>query len=407
MTDHVLAVDVGGTKIAAGVLDRTGRVVRQAVRPTQEPVFAALRDAVAAVGPGLVAAVGLSCAGPVDAVAGTVSPINIPSWRDFPLRARVGELMAGVPIALAGDGQCMALGEHWLGAGRGAAAMLGMVVSTGVGGGLVLDGRPFAGRSGNAGHVGHVIADPTGDPCSCGARGCVETIASGPNLVRWALAHGWRPASAESGMTGGGPVAPAFSEQALPTAAELATAAASEGAPTPAERTRLTAAKPKTADEDAVARAATAAESSERAQPTAAESAAATAPGSSERALPTAAKLATATARADAIAPVTLPTAAELAIAAAAGDPVALQAFRRGARALGVGIVAAAAVCDLEVVVVGGGVAQAGDVLFEPLRRIVSEFAGLSYLADLRVVPASLGTGAGLAGAAALAFAAL
>lgn len=294
MTDHVLAVDIGGTKIAAGVVDRAGRVVRQAVRATREPVFAALRDAVTAIGPGPVAAVGLSCAGPVDAVAGTVSPINIPTWRDFPLCARMSELVAGAPIALAGDGQCMALGEHWLGAGRGAAAMLGMVVSTGVGGGLVLDGRPFAGRSGNAGHIGHVIADPAGETCSCGARGCVETVASGPNLVRWALDHGWA-----------------------------------------------------TAD---------------------------------------------------------VPTAAELAAAAAGGNPVALAAFRRGAHALGLGVVAAAALCDLEVVVVGGGVAQAGDVLFEPLRRTVAEHAGLSYLANLRILPATLGTGAGLAGAAALVF---
>jgi len=91
-------------------------------------------------------------------------------------------------------------------------------------------------------------------------------------------------------------------------------------------------------------------------------------------------------------------------MAAAGGDAIALAAFRRGARALGLGVVAAAALCDLEVVVVGGGVAQVGDVLFEPLRRAVAEFAGLSYLADLRVVPATLGPGAGLVGAAALAF---
>ena len=309
MTDHVLAVDIGGTKIAVGVVDRAGRSVRQAVRPTREPVVAALRDAVTAVGPGPVAAVGLSCAGPVDAGSGTVSPINIPSWRDFPLRARIADLVPGVPIALAGDGQCMALGEHWLGAGQGATAMLGMVVSTGVGGGLVLDGRPFAGRSGNAGHIGHVIADPAGDPCSCGGRGCVETVASGPGLVRWALRNGWTPPATSS-----------------------ADVALQNG------------------------------------------------PGPSAAA-----------------------SAQELGAAAVGGDPVARQAFRRGARALALGIVAAAALCDLEVAVVGGGVAQVGDVLFEPLRRAVAEHAGLSYLADLRVVPATLGTGAGLAGAAALA----
>jgi glucokinase len=291
MGERVLAVDIGGTKIATAVVAGSGEVLRSAVRPTVAPVFDALRSAVLDVGPGPVAAVGLSCAGPVDSVAGTVGPINIPTWRDFPLRARVGELVPDVPIALAGDGSCMALGEHWLGAGQGSAAMLGMVVSTGVGGGLVLDGRPFGGRTGNAGHVGHVVADPGGEPCTCGGRGCVETVASGPNLVRWATGNGWAGASA-----------------------------------------------------------------------------------------------------------------VELAASAAAGDPVALAAFRRGGRALGLGVVATAAVCDLDLVVVGGGVAQAGAPLFEPLRQTVAEHAGLSYLADLRVVPATLGTGAGLAGAAALAF---
>ena len=290
----VLAVDIGGTKIAAGVVEHTGTVLRQAVRPVRPQVFDVLRDAVSAVDPGPVAAVGLSCAGPVDAVAGTVSPINIPTWRDFPLHSRVGELVPGVPIALAGDGQCMALGEQWLGAGRGSTAMLGMVVSTGVGGGLVLDSRLFAGRTGNAGHVGHVVADPAGEPCTCGGRGCVETVASGPNLVRWAFRNGWS--------------APAHA------------------------------------------------------------------------------------------------SAVELGAAATAGDSVAITAFRRGGRALGLGVAGTAAVCDLELVVVGGGVAQVGELLLEPLRTTLAEHAGLSYLADLRVVPATLGTGAGLAGAAALAF---
>ncbi len=293
MTEHVLAVDIGGTKIAAAVVDRTGQVLREAVHPTAAPVLDSLRDTVLELGPGPVAAVGLSCAGPVDAVAGTVSPINIPTWRDFPLRARIGEVVPDVPVALAGDGQCMALGEHWLGAGRGSDAMLGMVVSTGVGGGLVLAGRPFVGGSGNAGHVGHVVAEPAGDPCGCGGRGCVEAVASGPNLVRWATRNGW------------------------------------------------------------------------------------TAKGA---------------------------TAVELGRAAAAGDPVALAAFRRSGWALGLGVVATAAVCDLDLVVVGGGVAQVGELLFAPLRQTVAEHAGLSFLAALRVVPATLGTRAGLVGAAALAF---
>jgi glucokinase len=116
----------------------------------------------------------------------------MPSWRGFPLREEVREL-TGLPTMLAGDAQCMALGEHWLGAGRGSSALLGIVVSTGIGGGLVIDGVPLLGPNGNAGHVGHMSIDPYGERCECGGRGCVERYSSGPNLARWALANGWTP----------------------------------------------------------------------------------------------------------------------------------------------------------------------------------------------------------------------
>jgi glucokinase len=288
----VLALDIGGTKIAGGLVDRTGQLLRQATRPTPaEDPFDAVQAVVAELAPGSVSAVGIACAGPVDAVAGTVAPINIPAWRDFPLVDGVCELLAA-PVALAGDGLCMALGEHWLGAGQGSDAMLGMVVSTGVGGGLVLDGRPFGGRTGNAGHVGHVIAEPDGgEPCSCGGRGCVETVASGPSLVRWARTRGWVGADA-----------------------------------------------------------------------------------------------------------------GELAKAALTGNDVAAAAFRRGGRAVAMGVVATAAVCDLDLAVIGGGVAQVGGLLLDPVRETIAEHARLSYLRGLRVEPAKLGTAAGLYGAAALAF---
>ena len=108
-------------------------------------------------------------------------------------------MLPGVPVQLAGDGVCMALGEHWRGAGRGAGFLLGMVVSTGVGGGLVLDGVPYHGRTGNAGHVGHVVVELDGQLCSCGGHGCVETVAAGPWMTRWALANGWAaPPSADA-----------------------------------------------------------------------------------------------------------------------------------------------------------------------------------------------------------------
>lgn len=138
-------------------------------------------------------AVGIGSAGPVDASAGTVSPVNVPGWRGFPLVDRVAAATGGLPVTLVGDGVAMTAAEHWLGAARGYDNALCMVVSTGVGGGLVLGGKLHPGPSGNAGHIGHISVDLDGDPCPCGARGCVERIASGPNIARRALENGWRP----------------------------------------------------------------------------------------------------------------------------------------------------------------------------------------------------------------------
>jgi glucokinase len=170
--------------------------------------------------------------------------------------------------------------------------MLGMVVSTGVGGGLVLDGRIHAGITGNAGHIGHIVVDLDGPQCPCGGRGCVEALASGPSMTKWALGQGWAPA---------GP-----------------------------------------------------------------------------------------------------PDARTLARDARDGDPVARAAFQRSATALAAGIVCASGLLDLDDVVVGGGVAGAGDLLFTPLRAAVADLAGLAFIRRVRIHPSPLGTDAGLLGAAAL-----
>jgi glucokinase len=296
-----LCLDIGGTKVAAGLADAQGALVHTATCPTPaggsaEQVWAAVAAMIASAvheAGGAVRAVGIACSGPIELNSGTVSPINIPGWSGFPLRDRVAAAVPGVPVRLGGDGVCMALGEHWHGAGRGAGFMLGMVVSTGVGGGLVLNGSPYAGRTGNAGHVGHVVVEQDGQPCTCGGRGCVETVAAGPWLVRWALANGW-------------------------------------SAP----------------------------------------------PGADARAL---------------------------ADAAANGDAIALRAFHRGGGALAAMIASVAAVCDLDLVVIGGGVAKSGRLLFDPLRAALADYARLDFLAGLRVVPAELGGEAGLVGAARLA----
>ena len=296
-----LCLDIGGTKIAAGLAAADGALVHTATCPTPagvsaEQVWAAVAAMIAAElreADGAVRAVGVACSGPIDLNSGNVNPINIASWRGFPLRDRVAATVPDVPVRLGGDGVCMAMGEHWHGAGRGAGFLLGMVVSTGVGGGLVLNGAPYAGRTGNAGHVGHVVVEQNGEPCSCGGRGCVETVAAGPWLVRWARANGW-------------------------------------SAP----------------------------------------------PGAGAR---------------------------ELADAAATGDAVAVRAFQRGATALAAMIASVAAVCDLDLVVIGGGVAKSGRLLFDPVRAALADYARLDFLAGLRVVPAELGAEAGLVGAARLA----
>ncbi|AFM15706.1 transcriptional regulator/sugar kinase [Mycolicibacterium chubuense NBB4] len=298
MSDHILALDIGGTKIAAGLVDPDGTLVHRAQLPTPDGdaetvwrAVASLVEQTLALTDRKVTGVGVGTAGPIDVPGGTVSPINIAEWRHFPIVEHVAQL-TGLPVRLGGDGLCMAMGEWWRGAGRDSRFMLGMVISTGIGGGLVLDGAPYHGRTGNAGHVGHVVVEPGGAPCTCGGRGCVETVASGPHLAQWALANGWQ-----------GP------------------------------------------------------------------------PGADAR---------------------------ELAEAAERGDPVARRAFDRGADAVARMIASVAAVADLDLVVVGGGVAKAGPVLFDPLREALGTYAGLDFLHNLRVVTAELGGDAGLVGAAAL-----
>ena len=201
-THLVAALDIGGTKIAGALVDGGGRIVVRAHRPTPaqedgDTVMRAVRDVLdeLAAAPlwSRVDAVGIGSAGPVDASAGTVSPVNVPGWRGYPLVERVRAATGGLPVELIGDGVAITAAEHWQGAARGHDNALCMVVSTGVGGGLVLNGRLHPGPTGNAGHIGHISVDLDGDPCPCGGRGCVERIASGPNIARRALENGWRP----------------------------------------------------------------------------------------------------------------------------------------------------------------------------------------------------------------------
>jgi glucokinase len=307
--DPALAIDVGGTKFAAGLIEPGGRVISWAQTATPQELDAeqlwrtldalltrVLTEADVDPATGL-AGVGCGCGGPMEWPAGKVSPLNIPAWRAFPLRDRLAERFTGLPVRLHNDAICLAAGEHWRGAGRGRTTMLGIVVSTGVGGGLVLDGRLINGATGNAGHIGHVVVDPDGPPCVCGGQGCVEAIARGPALAAWAQAQGWRPGQPQV-------------------------------------------------------------------------------------------------------------TAKDLADDAAQGHPIGLKAMRRAGHALGIAIASATDLCDLEVVSIGGGLSQAGSLLFDPLEEALRRHVGLDFARDVVVVPAALGQSAGLVGAAALLFAA-
>jgi glucokinase len=180
-SETVLAVDVGGTKMAAGLVDRAGHLGWSAQVPTPagpaEEIFAALAELLRAAPTGSLAC-GIGCGGPMSARGELVSPLNIPGWRDFPLRGRLSEL-TGLPAWIDNDAKALALADGWVGGAAGVSNFLSMVVSTGIGGGIVLDGRLLDGRDGNAGHIGHVIVEPDGRACVCGGQGCLEAEASG------------------------------------------------------------------------------------------------------------------------------------------------------------------------------------------------------------------------------------
>jgi glucokinase len=187
--DLALAVDIGGTKLAAGLVDRGGNVVARAVVATPqvgdgEELFGALASVVTPFVVERPLVCGVGCGGPMTEGGSEVSPLNIPAWRGFPLSSRLGTL-TGLAVYVDNDAKALALGEGWVGAAAGRADFLAMVVSTGVGGGIVLNGRLLEGASGNAGHIGHVIVVPEGRRCACGARGCLEAEASGTAVRAW------------------------------------------------------------------------------------------------------------------------------------------------------------------------------------------------------------------------------
>jgi glucokinase len=182
-----LAIDIGGTKFEVGVVGPDGAVSQRArVASTGaadgDELFARLEGLVGGIDLTGVGVCGVGSGGPMRSGGVAVSPLNIGVWRDFPLHGRVAAL-TGLSTFVDNDAKALALGEGWKGAARGVANFIGMVVSTGVGGGIVLDGRLLDGDEGNAGHIGHVVVEPEGTELPGHIRGVLEAEASGTAIA--------------------------------------------------------------------------------------------------------------------------------------------------------------------------------------------------------------------------------
>lgn len=311
MTTTVLAIDIGGTKLAAGVVDAAGRILARDEVPTlaaegpervlhrivrlAEDVLAAPR-----VSGDSLQRIGIGCAGPVDRRAGLIlNPPNLPGWVRVPLVERI-EKALGLPAVLENDANAAALGEFRYGAGKGANSLVYLTVSTGIGSGIILDGKIWHGLKDGAGEVGHMTLLPDGPICGCGNRGCLEAFASGPSIARRA-------------------------REALAT--ERPSRLREVGDFTAADVVRL----------------------------------------AQER------------------------------------DALAAEVWEETVRYLGLGVAAIVTILAPERVVIGGGVTQAGDFLFERLRREVRRRVKLVAVESVPILPAALGPDVGILGAAAVA----
>ena len=191
MNEASLAVDVGATKVAVGLVTLSGQVLARidvnskagSIEELNSSLADAIKSVMATSGVVVVGA-GIGSAGPIDNAKGTINPVNIPHWVDFSLVDFVREVSGLSSVLIIGDASALAYAEFVLGAGRGATNLMGIVVSTGIGGGVVLNGAFHVGRTGNAGMIGHSVVMQGGNECACGQRGCVEAYSSGTNMAK-------------------------------------------------------------------------------------------------------------------------------------------------------------------------------------------------------------------------------
>jgi glucokinase len=191
------AVDIGGTKIAVGMVDENGQVLARLECPTEarkgladglNRIVALLRRTADEAG-GTLQGIGIGCTGPVHPDLGTIGNVEfLPGWEGANLVEELSRIF-GVPAAIENDADAAALGEWAWGAGRGTRQFLLVTIGTGIGAGLVLNGHLYRGVDGSHPEIGHHVIDPDGPACFCGAHGCWESLASGPAMEAWAAAH--------------------------------------------------------------------------------------------------------------------------------------------------------------------------------------------------------------------------
>lgn len=311
-TPLFIGVDLGGTKIASALVDADMRMIDRvtvATMPGEGPdavigrMLGTVQDLTTRHGydVGDARAIGIGCPGPLDHKTGTVLDAPNLMWKDVSVAGPMAEI-TGRPVYLENDANVAALAENRMGAGRGARHMMYVTVSTGIGSGLILDGKLYVGAAGAAGELGHVTMLADGPLCGCGNRGCLESLASGTAIAR--------------------------------RAREIATRPGGEGI--------LKAAR---GDISAI-------------------------------------------------------DARLVASAATAGDAAAAAIMRVAFEYLGIAIANVVNLLNLDMVVIGGGVARVGNVLFDTVRRLVELRSFACMAREVRVVPASLGADAGALGAA-------
>lgn len=309
-----LAVDLGGTNVRVALTDQDGAVLAKAQEPTTlSSGPSGITDQMVAMAsgllrdqgprPGVVRRIGVASPGPIDSPRGLVlGPPNLPGWDEVPLAAMLTARM-GVPALLVNDANAAALGEWAFGAGKGTGTMVYLTVSTGIGGGVVADGRLLQGSHGDAAEIGHMIIDPHGPRCGCGAPGCLEALASGTAIAR--RFRELRQAGERSGLVPDAPEGPH--------------------------------------------------------------------------------------------------TATDVGRAALAGDELALAVITWAAQALGIGVANCINIFNPEMVILGGGVTNVGDLLLDTVREVAGRYALPALRPGVRIVRSKLGDDAGLLGAALLA----